>query len=71
MPTQKLLWRALMRIVLSLPRQLHDDMVRGTGLTASPRTLSDHTVTAHQALLWRRVQPRYVRAEQMGHVETS
>src|SRR5579864_3532090 len=28
-----------MRIVLSLPRQLHDDMVRATGLTASEYTV--------------------------------
>jgi DNA-binding MarR family transcriptional regulator len=38
-PTEELLWRALMRIVLSLPRQLHDDMVRGAGLTASEYTV--------------------------------
>jgi DNA-binding MarR family transcriptional regulator len=37
--TEELLWRALMRIVLSLPRQLHDDMVRGAGLTASEYTV--------------------------------
>jgi DNA-binding MarR family transcriptional regulator len=38
-PTEELFWRALMRIVLSLPRQLHNDMVRATGLTASEYTL--------------------------------
>ncbi len=38
-PTEELFWRALMRIVLSLPRQLHDDMVRATGLTASEYTV--------------------------------
>jgi DNA-binding MarR family transcriptional regulator len=38
-PTEELFWRALMRIVLSLPRQLHDDMVRGAGLTASEYTV--------------------------------
>lgn len=38
-PTEEMFWRALMRIVLSLPRQLHDDMVRGTGLTASEYTV--------------------------------
>jgi DNA-binding MarR family transcriptional regulator len=38
-PTEEIFWRALMRIVLSLPRQLHDDMVRSTGLTASEYTV--------------------------------
>jgi DNA-binding MarR family transcriptional regulator len=38
-PTEELFWRALMRIVLSMPRQLHDDMVRATGLTASEYTV--------------------------------
>jgi DNA-binding MarR family transcriptional regulator len=38
-PTEELFWRALMRIVLSLPRQLHHDMVRATGLTASEYTV--------------------------------
>ena len=38
-PTEELFWRALMRIVLSLPRQLHDDMVRATGLSASEYTV--------------------------------
>ena len=38
-PTEELFWRALMRIVLSLPRQLHDDMVRSIGLTASEYTV--------------------------------
>ena len=38
-PTEELFWRALMRIVLSLPRRLHDDMVRATGLTASEYTV--------------------------------
>jgi DNA-binding MarR family transcriptional regulator len=32
-------WRALMRVVLSLPRQLHEDMVRGAGLTSSEYTV--------------------------------
>jgi DNA-binding MarR family transcriptional regulator len=32
-------WRALMRIVLSLPRELNDDMVRSAGLTASEYTV--------------------------------
>src|SRR5882672_9095441 len=34
-PAEEDLWRALMRIVLSLPRQLHGDLIRSTGLTAS------------------------------------
>jgi DNA-binding MarR family transcriptional regulator len=38
-PTEEIFWRALMRIVLSLPRQLHNDMVRATGLTASEYTV--------------------------------
>jgi DNA-binding MarR family transcriptional regulator len=38
-PTEELFWRSLMRIVLSLPRQLHDDMVRAAGLTASEYTV--------------------------------
>src|SRR6478735_12516514 len=32
---EELLWRALMRIVVALPRQLDSDMVRATGLTAN------------------------------------
>lgn len=38
-PTEELFWRSLMRIVMSIPRQLHDDMVRATGLTASEYTV--------------------------------
>lgn len=38
-PTEEMFWRALMRIVLSLPRQLHDDMIRAAGLTASEYTV--------------------------------
>ena len=38
-PAEETFWRALMRIVLSLPRELHDDMVRATGLTASEYTV--------------------------------
>lgn len=37
--TEEAFWRTLMRIVLSLPRQLHGDMVRATGLTASEYTV--------------------------------
>jgi DNA-binding MarR family transcriptional regulator len=32
---EEVLWRALMRIVVALPRQLDSDMVRATGLTAN------------------------------------
>ena len=38
-PTEEMFWRSLMRIVLSLPRQLHEDMVRAAGLTASEYTV--------------------------------
>jgi DNA-binding MarR family transcriptional regulator len=38
-PTEETFWRALMRIALTLPRQLHDDMVRAVGLTASEYTV--------------------------------
>lgn len=38
-PSEEMFWRALMRIVLTLPRQLHDDMVRAAGLTASEYTV--------------------------------
>ena len=37
--TEEVFWRSLMRVVLSLPRQLHDDMFRAAGLTASEYTL--------------------------------
>ena len=38
-PAEEMFWRALMRIVLQLPRQLHDDMVPAAGLTASEYTM--------------------------------
>ena len=38
-PPEEMFWRALMRIVVCLPRQLHSDMVRATGLTASEYTV--------------------------------
>jgi DNA-binding MarR family transcriptional regulator len=38
-PTEETFWRSLMRIALTLPRQLHDDMVRAVGLTASEYTV--------------------------------
>jgi DNA-binding MarR family transcriptional regulator len=34
-PTEEALWRALIRIVVALPRQLDGDMIRATGLTAN------------------------------------
>jgi DNA-binding MarR family transcriptional regulator len=37
--TEEMFWRALMRIVLCLPRQLHEDMVRAAGITASEYTV--------------------------------
>src|SRR5690349_10652923 len=33
--TEEIFWRALMRIVLSLPRRLDADLVRTTGITAN------------------------------------
>jgi DNA-binding MarR family transcriptional regulator len=38
-PTEETFWRALMRLTLTLPRQLNDDMVRAAGLTASEYTV--------------------------------
>src|ERR1700726_4506897 len=38
-PTEEMFWRALMRIVVCLPRHLHGDMVRATGLSASEYTV--------------------------------
>ena len=38
-PTEEAFWRALMRVVLALPRHLHSDMVQATGLTASEYTV--------------------------------
>jgi DNA-binding MarR family transcriptional regulator len=38
-PTEEIFWRALMRLTLTLPRQLNDDMVRAAGLTASEYTI--------------------------------
>lgn len=37
--TEEAFWRALMRIVLTLPRHLHSDMVRATGLSSSEYTV--------------------------------
>ena len=36
--TEEMFWRALMRIVLSLPRRLDSDLVRATGVTANEYT---------------------------------
>ena len=37
--TEEAFWRALMRIVLTLPRHLNNDMVRATGLSSSEYTV--------------------------------
>ena len=37
-PTEEQLWRALIRIVISLPRLLEADILRSTGLTANEYT---------------------------------
>ena len=37
-PTEEALWRALMRIVKVLPRNLDTDLIRGAGITASEYT---------------------------------
>src|SRR6478672_3688930 len=37
-PEEEALWRALMRIVVALPRQLDSDLVRAAGLTANEYT---------------------------------
>jgi len=37
-PEEEVLWRALMRIVVALPRQLDSDLVRAAGLTANEYT---------------------------------
>src|ERR1700752_4592512 len=36
--TEEVFWRALMRIVLSLPRRLDSDLVRAVGITANEYT---------------------------------
>jgi DNA-binding MarR family transcriptional regulator len=41
-PAEESLWRALMRIVKALPRQLDSDLIRGCGLTASEYTTIMH-----------------------------
>jgi DNA-binding MarR family transcriptional regulator len=37
-PTEEVLWRALMRIIVSLHRALDSDLIRATGLTANEYT---------------------------------
>jgi DNA-binding MarR family transcriptional regulator len=41
-PAEEALWRAVMRIVKTLPRHLDGDLVRGAGLTASEYTTIMH-----------------------------
>jgi DNA-binding MarR family transcriptional regulator len=41
-PAEEDLWRAVMRLVKMLPRQLDNDLVRGAGLTASEYTTIMH-----------------------------
>jgi DNA-binding MarR family transcriptional regulator len=41
-PAEEDLWRAVMRLVKMLPRQLDSDLVRGAGLTASEYTTIMH-----------------------------
>src|SRR6201991_1494622 len=36
--TEEIFWRALMRVVLSLPRRLDSDLVRAVGITANEYT---------------------------------
>jgi DNA-binding MarR family transcriptional regulator len=40
--SEELMWRALMRIVKTLPRHLDNDLVRSAGLTASEYTMLMH-----------------------------
>jgi DNA-binding MarR family transcriptional regulator len=42
LPTEEMLWRAVMRIVKTLPRYLDSDLIRGAGLTASDYTTIMH-----------------------------
>jgi DNA-binding MarR family transcriptional regulator len=41
-PTEEALWRALMRIIKVIPRDLDTDLIRGAGLTASEYTTIMH-----------------------------
>jgi DNA-binding MarR family transcriptional regulator len=41
-PTEEALWRALMRIVKALPRNLDADLIRGADLTASEYSILMH-----------------------------
>jgi DNA-binding MarR family transcriptional regulator len=40
--SEEVMWRALMRIVKTLPRHLDSDLVRSTGMTASEYTMLMH-----------------------------
>jgi DNA-binding MarR family transcriptional regulator len=41
-PAEEALWRALMRIIKTLPRRLESDLIQGTGLSASEYTTIMH-----------------------------
>jgi DNA-binding MarR family transcriptional regulator len=41
-PTEEALWRAVMRIIKVIPRHLDNDLIRGSGLTASEYTTIMH-----------------------------
>jgi DNA-binding MarR family transcriptional regulator len=41
-PTEEVLWRSLMRLVVTLPRALGDDLVRARGMTANDYTTLMH-----------------------------
>jgi DNA-binding MarR family transcriptional regulator len=41
-PEEEALWRALMRIIKTLPRQLESDLIQGTGLSAIEYTTIMH-----------------------------
>ena len=41
-PAEETLWRAIMRLVKSLPRDLDSDLIHGTGLSASDYTTLMH-----------------------------
>jgi DNA-binding MarR family transcriptional regulator len=49
--SEEAMWRALMRVVVALPRQLDTDMVRATGLTANEyKTLMGLSESPHREL---------------------
>jgi hypothetical protein len=45
-PEEEALWRALMRIIKTLPRRLESDLTQGTGLSASEHTTIMHLLEA-------------------------